>query len=50
MVKPNPGTKFEKSKKDKETKGIKEGSKREEFMDRMMAKDKKIMGKKGMRK
>lgn len=42
---------FEKSSKDKEVKGKgKEGSKHEEFMDKMMAKGKKVMVKKGKAK
>lgn len=37
MSKPNPFAKFEKSKKDKEPKGMKEGAKKEEALDRKQA-------------
>ena len=37
-TKPNPFAKFEKSGKDKEPKGMKEGSRKEEALDRKQAK------------
>lgn len=45
--KPNPFAKFEKSGKDKEPKGMKEGSKKEEAFDRKQMKGKAFAMKKG---